>query len=497
LGHRYETDVVWLEFRGASRPVQAEVHHATGFWLSLAYALTNGAAVELNIERNDLEATTVPLEGEDHQAIVLYDAVPGGAGHSRRILHNLPAVVRRARDLLSACDCEPGVTGCYGCLCDYQNQFAHDLLSRGPALAYLDVLVDELDRGEPSPWRRPSTSPCREITDGLRESVGELLLIARAIEPGVIPGLNRDWFDILKEATLRPCGPASVTLILGELPDPGSVPDQTLAYHRLAELQGLGVSLRQCTEIAPAVGSLRINGSGTALEGVWCWDWSIPLSPKIDGVRRARLGRESAALAELGPQPGSEPAKLDALKEFHHFVLQPGIQQDPWDISYLGKLLQHPIRQLLLIDPHILCNREKRDILSHFLARIRQAPGLEVRVKTGRSKSGDEFSDWKVQDRERKSLEDRYSAINLRIHIPERAPLDEHDRPLLVRTADDRCYRILLGNGLFGFEAASRKKSEGVWFAISDRDFREEWDRFRTAQGHSRPQSSPRGARRY
>jgi hypothetical protein len=492
LGHRYETDVVWLEFQGASQPARPEgcTGHA-GFWLSLAYALTNAAADELNIERNDLEATTVPLEAENRQAIVLYDAVPGGAGHCRRVLRELPAVIRRARDRLAECDCEPTATGCYGCLCDYQNQFAHDLLSRGPALAYLNALVDEIDRGEPSPWRRPSTSPCREIADWLRETQGQLLLVARSIEPSVIRGMNRAWFDILDEVALRPSGPSSVTLILGELPEPGSDPARTLAYHRLAGLQARGVSLQRCTGPEPQFGSLRMSSVESPCEGVWCWDWSSPLSPTIDGVRRARLGREIDALDNLGPKPQCQPATLDALKEFHHFVLQPGIQQDPWDSGYLAKILRNPIRQLLLIDPHILCDREKRNILSRFLERVRTAPGIEVRVKAGRSQSRDEFSDWKVQDRERKALEARHTALKLSIYIPDRAPLDEHDRPLMVRLADGRCYRALLGNGLFGFEAVSRKRSEGVLFEISDRGFQEEWNRFRTPPPTSRTPGPP------
>ncbi|MFN9042209.1 MAG: DUF1998 domain-containing protein, partial [Planctomyces sp.] len=73
----------------------------------MAYALSNGACGELNIERADLEATTVPIESANRQSIVIYDAVPGGAGHCRQILKSLPRVIRRARTILASCDCDP------------------------------------------------------------------------------------------------------------------------------------------------------------------------------------------------------------------------------------------------------------------------------------------------------------------------------------------------------------------------------------------------------
>jgi hypothetical protein len=379
LGHRYETDIIWLEFHGA--PHEQKV--AAGFWLSLAYALTNGATAELNIERNDLEATTVPLEGEDRHAIVLYDAVPGGAGHCRQILRNLTAVIRRARDRLASCDCDPQATGCYGCLCDYQNQFAHDQLTRGGALSYLNRLVDELDRDAPTPWRQPSRSSCREIIDSLRAASGAVTLCVNSIQSGIIPGLNKDWFDVLKEVASRPCGPQQLSLLIGSYPEPSRDPGATLAYHRLAELQQLGVDLRLCSGPSPEYASLLVDIHDAKDGTVWRWPWTMALSSGIDNVQRSRLGRSGMARHELGALPQSAPAMLPRLKEFHHFFLQPRNQQDPWDDRYLGRILSRPIRRLMLIDPHVMSGREKRDILDRFLARIAPADQIEARVKAG------------------------------------------------------------------------------------------------------------------
>jgi hypothetical protein len=488
LGHRYETDVIWLEFHGAAHAQSI----SAGFWISLAYALTNAATAELNIERNDLEATTVPLEGEERHAIVLYDAVPGGAGHCRQILESLPAVIRRARDRLASCDCDPQVTGCYGCLCDYQNQFAHDQLSRGGALGFLDRLVDELDRSDPTPWRQPSSSPCREIVDSLHAASGTVTLCVKSVESGIIPGLNKDWFDVLKAVAYRPCGPQRLTLLIGSSPEPGRDPDATLAYHRLAELQQLGVDLRLCAGADPEYANLLIDLHDARNGLAWRWPWTTRLSPSIDGVQRSRLGRAETARQALGATPASTPLRLPELKEFHHFLLQPRIRQDPWDERYLGKVLSQPIHRLMLIDPHFLSGREKRDMLDRFLGRVVVSDRIEVRVKTGRAAKFDEFHDPRAQDQECRSLETRHRRLKLRILIPD-SLLEEHDRTILIQTDDSRAYRILLGQGLFGFEEHCRKSSEAVWFEIGTEEFDTSW----VSHWSRSPSRSNQPSRRY
>lgn len=473
LGHRYETDVVWLEFHDAPPDDAA----TPGFWLSLAYALVNAAADELGIERNDLEATTVPLEGQKRHAIVLYDAVPGGAGHCRQILKELPDVIRKARERLASCDCDPEAAGCYGCLCDYQNQFAHDQLSRGGALRYLNRFVDELDRGSPNPWRAPSHAPGREIVDTLRESTGSVVLSAIGVETGLIPGFNRDWFDVLKEVASRPCGPQRLSIILGELPQWGDGPKAALAHHRLAELQQLGVDLRVIDGGAPPSASLLVDLDDPKNGTVWRWPWASPLSPTFAGADRSRLGRAALARTEIEQDPGPEPkpAKLPAFRQFHAFQLQPGIRQDPWDGRYLGKVLSRKIQRLLLIDPYIMTGPETRDILDRFLRRIKPADTIETRVGTRPAPRGNPFHDPETQKRECRALEKTHKNLGLKISISNPGRNQHHDRIILVETQDGGFRRILLGHGLFGFEQFSRQHSEGVWYEIDSKEFNQSW----------------------
>jgi hypothetical protein len=136
LGHQLRTDVLELRFdglRGRER----------GFWLSLLYSLLDGASEALDIERSDLDGCLYSASGDPElPVLVLFDAVPGGAGHVRRVAQRpdlLLDTLVAARVRLERCDCggESGEASCYGCLRRYDNQFCHDELRRGPVVEVL------------------------------------------------------------------------------------------------------------------------------------------------------------------------------------------------------------------------------------------------------------------------------------------------------------------------------------------------------------------------
>ncbi|MCY3019561.1 MAG: DUF1998 domain-containing protein, partial [Planctomycetota bacterium] len=134
LGHEFRTDLLELRLQGAA------LARAEEFWLSLLYALLEGASVALGIRRQDLDGCLYPYAGPaSPPALVLFDDVPGGAGHARRIGQNLMEVFRAACERIDGrCGCGggpngPGDTSCYGCLRNYRNQWAHERLKRGEA----------------------------------------------------------------------------------------------------------------------------------------------------------------------------------------------------------------------------------------------------------------------------------------------------------------------------------------------------------------------------
>jgi len=132
LGHKFKTDVL-------SVAIEPSVHGDYNFWLSLLYAILEGASQFLGIRREDVDGCLYP-SGQGHM-LVLFDTVPGGAGHVRRLLEddNMRGVVATAREHLSQCTCGPE-TSCYGCLRNYQNQFCHEKLQRGVVLEFLETL---------------------------------------------------------------------------------------------------------------------------------------------------------------------------------------------------------------------------------------------------------------------------------------------------------------------------------------------------------------------
>jgi len=139
LGHEFKTDILQLRFEEYS-------HEQRGFWLSLLYALLEGACEALDINRWDLDGCLYPYAGDPSMpALVLFDDVPGGAGHVRRIARDgatLLNVLKAAFARLDRCECggKEGNTSCYGCLRNYRNQFCHDELERGIVMDFLRQL---------------------------------------------------------------------------------------------------------------------------------------------------------------------------------------------------------------------------------------------------------------------------------------------------------------------------------------------------------------------
>lgn len=148
LTHEFKTDVARITFvtdRAADYDCM----------LSVLFALLEAMSKELDIERNDIKGCLFRRRLENGMMVynlIIYDAVAGGAGHSRRIVtpdgKALSKVIQRALKMMDDCDCEPS---CYKCLRNYYNQKLHDHLNRKIAANFLRdfagiiELVDDAD----------------------------------------------------------------------------------------------------------------------------------------------------------------------------------------------------------------------------------------------------------------------------------------------------------------------------------------------------------------
>lgn len=145
LGHRFDSDAFEIQLLGPAFPT-VKSYLDPRPWLSLMYAIIEAASRELEIRRQEIDGVLYATRNkmdEPIQSIVLVDAVPGGAGHVRRLANerDLLRVLETARSILRECDTCRQDESCYNCLQDYSNQHVHHLLRRREAAEYLEALL--------------------------------------------------------------------------------------------------------------------------------------------------------------------------------------------------------------------------------------------------------------------------------------------------------------------------------------------------------------------
>jgi len=137
LGHEYKTDILQLHFEGYA-------NFDSGFWFSILYAILEGTSEALDIDRQDLDGCLYTYTGDPTMpALILFDDVPGGAGHVHRIAQSeveIKQILQSVYQRMKKCECggEEGHASCYGCLRNYRNQFCHTELDRGKVINFLE-----------------------------------------------------------------------------------------------------------------------------------------------------------------------------------------------------------------------------------------------------------------------------------------------------------------------------------------------------------------------
>lgn len=122
LGHQFRTDAIQIDLPGVVTYQQGE---------SVLAALL-AATEKLDIPRDDLKGASRASGGGGSRSIVIYDAVPGGAGYARAVRDALGKLFDEAAAITQNCSCGEE-TACYGCLRSYANQYVHQELSRRKA----------------------------------------------------------------------------------------------------------------------------------------------------------------------------------------------------------------------------------------------------------------------------------------------------------------------------------------------------------------------------
>jgi hypothetical protein len=114
--------------------------------LSFLYTFLEGVSIALGIERTDIDGVlehNLVMQSFD---ILLYDNVPGGAGHVKRLLSK-EAIVGSLKAGLNkgSKGCCDENTSCYNCLRNYYNQSYHNKLVRKLAMDVIQQILFEID----------------------------------------------------------------------------------------------------------------------------------------------------------------------------------------------------------------------------------------------------------------------------------------------------------------------------------------------------------------
>ena len=123
--------------------LELQLPEAQGAWkagvasMSTLHALIAGAPA-VGVTQNDIGGS-LAVGANGQPVIVLFDDVPGGAGHTRHLRENLAQLVDSAIERVAGCSCGLD-TSCYGCLRSFRNQRDHDQLVRAAALDVLGQL---------------------------------------------------------------------------------------------------------------------------------------------------------------------------------------------------------------------------------------------------------------------------------------------------------------------------------------------------------------------
>jgi hypothetical protein len=124
-------------------------------------------------------------------------------------------------------------------------------------------------------------------------------------------------------------------------------------------------------------------------------------------------------------------------------------------------------------------------VLENFVRQLNLVDGAVITVRAGRVRSDERrgnFTNWPEQDAEVRDLQRRLALpegkVNVSVSFPADGYFVDHDRLVYLGVSDKdtgekRFYKIILGQGLYGFHESCRRRSHGVWFQVT----REEWTR--------------------
>jgi len=456
LGHVQQTDTLHLRFESKPDfPIPSPTD--SSFWLSLMNALIQGASRALQIERRDIDGVLTPRArsaNQWEQTIVLYDNVPGGAGHVKQIQGEFTSVLQEALRIVNCTDCAPD-TSCYHCLRDYNNQLYHSELRRGPVVRFLEILlrdfssapVDEMGAGQVIAANFPHW-----LMRQIEETQQHLALAATTITLEAPLAVEHHWLDLLHDLVQRK---VEIDLYLATLPVKNAQ-GLSIARH-LQVLMQRGLRLWQISNLPEwqVVIDAKLDDSRrairTEMDEAFDLDHRTGLSGLVTtihplGVRGAYQKLTSVRARRVNNQDLDAPANVQ--------VINVKFNERRTEADLFSAVFAKPVKRMFVNDPYLYDHERIIRRLGAYIDLAAQGDALEI-VNVITKKAGQSGNPGNNLDQERAENELNRTFGDI-VKFKHSQP--QHDRFIEFERTDGTKARIIIGYGLDFIQPDGRTK---------------------------------------
>ncbi|MBN8595240.1 MAG: DEAD/DEAH box helicase [Anaerolineae bacterium] len=453
LGHAITTDTLTIQFHPPP-DVMLPNNHNLDFWLTLQTSLVLGATRALQIERDDIGGTLMPVIFGDgwQRSLVLYDNVPGGAGYMRDIDAHFVEVVEAALALVRCPYCTED-TSCTRCLRDYGNQHYYPYLKRGSVIQFLENLLAFLRQQHNSLGKLPMIANNRieVLWETIASAKHKLRLAVSRIEHTVPPGKTRSWLDLLHEKLLQGI---EVQLLLSKPPVAEHSHDRLVEadYLMLLMRTGQQLDVRQSKHLPNW--HVVVDENDEIRRRALAFDDITPhldvslLNPSLSTTTHA--GGIKAAVEAFEAVFGqatyitTEALRPPPTTQVHRI---PGSSRrtSEADFAPVVELFNRPVSAMKVSDPYLIDRERIVNRLGAYI-RLAAAQGTLVRVDVTTRDAQLERHDREEQTRAFEELQELFPDIILQCQ--RRTDRQEHDRWIEITRADGSKARLYIGRGL-------------------------------------------------
>ena len=434
LGHIETTDTLHIAFtRNEILPIPPA--RDMSFWISLMFAILQGASISLQIERRDIDGVLSPVPNASswEQTIVLFDNVPGGAGHVKNIHDNFDFVLQEANRILNCNDCSPE-TSCNHCLRDYSNQYYYPILRRDSALKFLDGYFshkEPVDADIPGSFKVVAPNLLDWISSKVSLSKYSVSIYLTSLDEFTWRTDDDLWLDVINELILKD---KTVNLFLQQLPN-----ETPKGYSQAKYLQVLiekGLNLAQINRVpdwrlfidvdSPEPRAIATQAGRDAEQ---LKETLTTTNPK--GVENALLGlsdisSKKVRLSELDPPPNITVRNL-----------RTSMSQNITEEMLFADVFQKPCKQLLVHDPYLNDSERIINRLGAYIRLAQRTNALEDVLVISRKADRDNG-----QSSAEREVNNMFGGIVRFKHTA------SHDRFIeITRTSGEKA-RIIIGRGL-------------------------------------------------